>query len=93
MALNSKLVWRRFLVLIALTAFVSAISHAWAAAGDVPHNLAATGSGSKEAIFLVELVLLMVVGRLLGELLPSHPAYYGEMVWILMVLEQWLQRR
>jgi asparagine synthase (glutamine-hydrolysing) len=25
--------------------------------------------------------------------LPQHPGYYGEMVWILMVLEQWLQAR
>jgi asparagine synthase (glutamine-hydrolysing) len=24
--------------------------------------------------------------------LPAHPGYYGEMVWILMMLEQWLQR-
>lgn len=23
--------------------------------------------------------------------LPQHPAYYGEMVWLLMVLEQWLR--
>jgi asparagine synthase (glutamine-hydrolysing) len=23
-------------------------------------------------------------------LLPSHPRYYGELVWILMMLEQWL---
>ncbi|MBY0468713.1 MAG: asparagine synthase C-terminal domain-containing protein [Burkholderiaceae bacterium] len=23
--------------------------------------------------------------------LPAHPGYYGEMVWILMMLEQWLQ--
>ena len=23
--------------------------------------------------------------------LPSHPGYYGEMVWVLMMLEQWLQ--
>jgi asparagine synthase (glutamine-hydrolysing) len=22
--------------------------------------------------------------------LPEHPGYYGEMVWILMMLEQWL---
>ena len=82
MALNSKLVWRRFLVLIALTAFVSAISHAWAAAGDVPHDLAATGSGSKEAIFRVELVLLMVVGRLLGELLQriGQPPLMGQLL-------------
>jgi asparagine synthase (glutamine-hydrolysing) len=25
--------------------------------------------------------------------LPAHPGYYGEMVWILMMLELWLQRR
>ncbi|MBP6898898.1 MAG: asparagine synthase [Burkholderiaceae bacterium] len=29
---------------------------------------------------------------LLGRHLPEHPGYYGEMVWILMMLEQWLQR-
>lgn len=27
--------------------------------------------------------------RLLGQLLPSAPGYYGELVWILMMLEQW----
>lgn len=31
------------------------------------------------------------VKRLFDELLPSHPGYYGEMVWISMMLEQWLQ--
>jgi asparagine synthase (glutamine-hydrolysing) len=30
---------------------------------------------------------------LLAEKLPEHPGYYGEMVWILMMLEQWLQAR
>ena len=25
--------------------------------------------------------------------LPAHPGYYGEMIWILMMLELWLQRR
>ena len=30
--------------------------------------------------------------KLVTELLPSHPGYYGEMVWILMMLEQWLRR-
>ena len=25
--------------------------------------------------------------------LPEHPGYYGEMVWILMMLEQWLQAK
>ena len=24
--------------------------------------------------------------------LPAHPGYYGEMVWVLMTLEKWLQR-
>lgn len=28
---------------------------------------------------------------LLEELLPQHPGYYGEMVWILMMFEQWLR--
>lgn len=32
------------------------------------------------------------VQALLTELLPSHPGYYGEMVWILTMLELWLQR-
>lgn len=31
-------------------------------------------------------------GRLMKELLPAHPGYYGELVWILMMLEQWLRR-
>ena len=30
---------------------------------------------------------------LLDEQLPSHPGYYGEMVWILLMLEQWLQAK
>jgi hypothetical protein len=25
------------------------------------------------------------------ELLPKAPGYYGEMVWVLMMLEQWLR--
>ncbi|WP_119352654.1 asparagine synthetase B family protein [Azohydromonas sediminis] len=29
---------------------------------------------------------------LLTEYLPAHPAYYGEMVWILMMLEAWMAR-
>ncbi|WP_417069572.1 asparagine synthetase B family protein [Niveibacterium terrae] len=31
------------------------------------------------------------VGKLFAELLPAHPGYYGEMVWISMMLEQWLR--
>jgi asparagine synthase (glutamine-hydrolysing) len=32
------------------------------------------------------------VGNLLKQKLPEHPGYYGEMVWILMMLEQWMQQ-
>ena len=32
------------------------------------------------------------IDTLLNTHLPAHPGYYGEMVWILMMLEQWLQR-
>lgn len=32
------------------------------------------------------------VKTLVGDLLNQHPGYYGEMVWILMMLEQWLQQ-
>jgi asparagine synthase (glutamine-hydrolysing) len=29
--------------------------------------------------------------ELMERLLPEHPGYYGEMVWIVMMLEQWLR--
>lgn len=29
--------------------------------------------------------------KLITDFLPEHPGYYGEMVWILMILEQWLR--
>jgi asparagine synthase (glutamine-hydrolysing) len=32
------------------------------------------------------------VQELLGPKLDEHPAYYGEMVWILTMLEQWMRR-
>jgi asparagine synthase (glutamine-hydrolysing) len=32
------------------------------------------------------------ISTLLTDLLPRHPGYYGEMVWILLMLEQWLRR-
>jgi asparagine synthase (glutamine-hydrolysing) len=32
------------------------------------------------------------IRQLLDHKLAEHPGYYGEMVWILMMLEQWLQR-
>ena len=33
------------------------------------------------------------IRSLLDTLLPAHPGYYGEMVWVLTVLEQWLRGR
>jgi asparagine synthase (glutamine-hydrolysing) len=33
------------------------------------------------------------IESLLKQRLPEHPGYYGEMVWILMMLEQWLRGR
>jgi asparagine synthase (glutamine-hydrolysing) len=32
------------------------------------------------------------IETLLTERLPEHPGYYGEMVWILLMLEQWLAK-
>jgi asparagine synthase (glutamine-hydrolysing) len=32
------------------------------------------------------------VQSLMRDRLPEHPGYYGEMVWILMMLEQWLRK-
>ena len=29
--------------------------------------------------------------KLINQRLPEHPGYYGEMVWILMMMEQWMQ--
>jgi asparagine synthase (glutamine-hydrolysing) len=31
------------------------------------------------------------IRKLMSEHLPEHPGYYGEMAWILTMLEQWLQ--
>ncbi|MDI6745954.1 MAG: asparagine synthase-related protein [Rhodocyclaceae bacterium] len=33
------------------------------------------------------------IDKLLSVHLPAHPGYYGEMVWILMTLEQWLRAK
>lgn len=50
-----------------------------ALATDSLHSLA--GRGIVQKRFIDELV---------QKHLPEHPGYYGEMVWILMMLEQWL---
>jgi asparagine synthase (glutamine-hydrolysing) len=31
------------------------------------------------------------IDKILNEFLPAHPGFYGELVWILSMLEQWLQ--
>jgi asparagine synthase (glutamine-hydrolysing) len=31
------------------------------------------------------------VGEVFGTRLPAHPGFYGEVIWILMLLEQWLR--
>ena len=49
-------------------------------AADSLHSLA--GRGMVQPAF---------IRRLIDEHLPAHPGYYGEMVWVLMMLEQWLQ--
>jgi len=32
------------------------------------------------------------IDRLIDEYLPEHPGYYGEMLWVLIMLEHWLAR-
>lgn len=49
-------------------------------ASDSLHSLAGRGIVQQDFI-----------AKLLKTHLPAHPGYYGEMVWILMMLEQWMQ--
>lgn len=37
------------------------------------------------------LVRVEFIRELVEQRLPEHPGYYGEMVWILMMMEQWMQ--
>lgn len=41
---------------------------------------------SDRGVVQVEFIHLLLTKRL-----PEHPSYYGEMVWILMMLEHWIQ--
>ena len=43
---------------------------------------------SQRGIVRADFIETLVKNRL-----PEHPGYYGEMVWILMMLEQWLQAK
>ncbi len=54
--------------------------------------LRALAADSLNALCARGIVRTPFVRTLLDELLPRHPAYYGEMVWILMALEIWLGR-
>jgi len=53
--------------------------------------LHALAADSVRSIAARGIVRTEFVEALLETLLPIHPGYYGEMVWILMMLEQWLR--
>ena len=53
--------------------------------------LKALAKDSLESLAARGVVRADFVHLLLTKRLPEHPGYYGEMVWILMMLEQWLQ--
>jgi asparagine synthase (glutamine-hydrolysing) len=65
----------------------------------LPFGVWATRHAKLQALALDSLATLadrrIVQRRFLDDLvathLPAHPGYYGEMVWILMMLEQWLR--
>ena len=61
----------------------------WANRDAALKQLAAT---SVESLVNRGLVNADFSNKLLNEHLPAHPGYYGEMIWILMMLEQWLQK-
>ena len=60
----------------------------WAMRHEKLHQLAADSLGSLSTRGIVRPAFLK---QLLGEHLPAHPGYYGEMVWILMMFEQWMR--
>jgi asparagine synthase (glutamine-hydrolysing) len=55
--------------------------------------LGALAADSLRGIAARGVVRAEFVEALLNSHMPSHPGYYGEMVWILMMLEQWLRHR
>lgn len=62
----------------------------WAMRHDGLNRLARDSLGSFATRGVVQPAF---VHRLLDSHLPEHPHYYGSMVWILMMLEQWLRKR
>ncbi len=60
----------------------------WATRHEGLRRLAADSLGSLGERGIVRPAFMR---ELLERRLPEHPGYYGEMVWILMMLEQWLR--
>lgn len=56
-------------------------------------GLKAFAAGSLHSLSGRGIVRAEFVRPLLERHLPEHPGYYGEMVWVLMILEQWLQQQ
>jgi asparagine synthase (glutamine-hydrolysing) len=54
-------------------------------------GLRALAADSVKSLAARNLVREDFVHRLLESLVPQHPGYYGELLWILMMLEQWLR--
>lgn len=54
--------------------------------------LKALASDSLQSLAARGVVRADFVQTLLTQRLPEHPGYFGEMVWILTMLEQWLRR-
>ncbi len=55
--------------------------------------LKALAKDSLESLAARGVVRADFIQTLLTQRLPEHPGYYGEMVWILMMLEQWLKAK
>lgn len=55
--------------------------------------LKALASDSLQSLAARGVVRADFVQTLLTQRLPEHPGYFGEMVWILMMLEQWLRAK
>jgi asparagine synthase (glutamine-hydrolysing) len=60
----------------------------WTTRHDALRRLAADSLGSLATRGIVRPAFLK---ELMDVRLASHPGYYGEMIWILMMLEQWIQ--
>ena len=66
----------------------------------LPFGVWVTGHAGLKALALDSLASLRgrgivrpeFINTLVDKRLPEHPHYYGEMVWILMMLEQWLRK-